>query len=189
MQNTHLVCCAWCNPLISCLSCCIGISTQRPVLLYWNAVWNLALRRNLVSIGSGNGLLPDGTKPLPGPTLTCHQWGPVCGITPFPWQLHQKCSIHESPSGLAFTKSPNRKGLGKGYKGLEKFEVSSPILCCFWGQYWHNFQIWRKWDLKSQEPSANADHVHKWWLVPQDTGTHHDPILIYYLKQAALGIC
>ena len=25
---------------------------------------------NLVKIGSGNGLLPDGTKPLPGPMLT-----------------------------------------------------------------------------------------------------------------------
>ena len=26
---------------------------------------------------SGNGLLPDGTKPLPEPMLTNHQWGPV----------------------------------------------------------------------------------------------------------------
>ena len=40
----------------------------------------------------------------------------------------------EYGSGLAFTESPNRKGLGKGYKGLEKFDVSSPILCCFLGQ-------------------------------------------------------
>ena len=28
-----------------------------------------------VNIGSGNGLLPDGTKPLPEPTLTYHHWG------------------------------------------------------------------------------------------------------------------
>ena len=27
--------------------------------------------------GSGNGLLPDGTKPLPEPMLTHHQWSPV----------------------------------------------------------------------------------------------------------------
>ena len=27
---------------------------------------------NLVNIGSGNGLLPDGTKPLPEPMLTYH---------------------------------------------------------------------------------------------------------------------
>ena len=35
-----------------------------------------------VSIGSGNGLLLDGTKPLPEPILTFHQSGPVtitCG--------------------------------------------------------------------------------------------------------------
>ena len=31
----------------------------------------------LVNIGSGKGLLPDGTKPLPEPKLTCHQWSLV----------------------------------------------------------------------------------------------------------------
>ena len=30
-----------------------------------------------VNTGSGNGLLPDGTKPLPEPMLTDHQWSPV----------------------------------------------------------------------------------------------------------------
>ena len=30
-----------------------------------------------VNIGLGNGLLPDGTKPLPEPMLTDHQWSPV----------------------------------------------------------------------------------------------------------------
>ena len=29
-----------------------------------------------VNIGSGNGLLPDGTNPLPEPMLTDHQWSP-----------------------------------------------------------------------------------------------------------------
>ena len=29
-----------------------------------------------VNIGLGNGLLPDGTKPLPKPMLTDHQWSP-----------------------------------------------------------------------------------------------------------------
>ena len=33
-----------------------------------------------VNIGSGNGLLPDGTKPLPEPMLTYHQEGPVTFI-------------------------------------------------------------------------------------------------------------
>ena len=31
----------------------------------------------LVNIGSGNGLLPDGTKPLPEPMLTDDLWGIV----------------------------------------------------------------------------------------------------------------
>ena len=49
-------------------------------------------------------------------------------------------------SGLAFTsnKSSNKKGLWQRYK----FNVSSPILCCFLGLLWQNFQI-------SQQPSAN----------------------------------
>ena len=38
-----------------------------------------------VNIGSGNGLLPDGTKPLPEPMLTYHQWGNA----PFMWGQFQ----------------------------------------------------------------------------------------------------
>ena len=34
-----------------------------------------------VNIGSGNGLLPDGTKPLPEPMLTFHNWSPVTFIS------------------------------------------------------------------------------------------------------------
>ena len=33
--------------------------------------------QNWVNIGSDNGLLPDGTKPLPEPMSTYHKWGPV----------------------------------------------------------------------------------------------------------------
>ena len=32
---------------------------------------------NLDNIGLGNGMLPDGTKPLPEPMLTNYQWGHV----------------------------------------------------------------------------------------------------------------
>ena len=34
----------------------------------------------LVNTGSGNGLLPDGTKPLPEPMLTSHQQDPLAFI-------------------------------------------------------------------------------------------------------------
>ena len=41
-----------------------------------------------VNIDSGNDLLPDGTKPLPGPVLANHQWG----VVPFTWEwFHRKC--------------------------------------------------------------------------------------------------
>ena len=45
-----------------------------------------------VNLGSGNGLLPDGTKPLPEPKLTFH-WGWSAAFT---WeQFHKKCSWKE----------------------------------------------------------------------------------------------
>ena len=46
-----------------------------------------------VSIGSGYGLLPGGTKPLPESVLINHQWGHVA----FTWgQFHRKCSKYLS---------------------------------------------------------------------------------------------
>ena len=39
-----------------------------------DAIWVLEI---LINNGSGKGLLPDGTKPLPEPKLTCHQWSLV----------------------------------------------------------------------------------------------------------------
>ena len=47
----------------------------------------------LVNIGSGNGLLPDGTKPLPEPMLTDHQWCPVTFIF---GKFHKRCLKHQS---------------------------------------------------------------------------------------------
>ena len=38
------------------------------------------MTRDWVNIGSGNGLLPDGTKPLPEPMLTYHQLSPLAFI-------------------------------------------------------------------------------------------------------------
>ena len=47
----------------------------------------------LVNTGSGNGLLPDGTKPLPEPMLTYHQQGPVAF---FWWHYHKKIWRNQS---------------------------------------------------------------------------------------------
>ena len=46
----------------------------------------------LVNIGSGNGLVPNGTKPIPEPVLTYHQWGPATFI----WgQFNKKYLIYQ----------------------------------------------------------------------------------------------
>ena len=40
---------------------------------HWSLVTPIMLSENLVNIGSGNGLVPGGTMPLPEPMLTYHQ--------------------------------------------------------------------------------------------------------------------
>ena len=53
------------------------------------------------NVGSGNGLLPDGTNPLPEPVLTNHQWG----LMAFIWgQFHRKC-FHSQSHSLSLTLS------------------------------------------------------------------------------------
>ena len=51
--------------------------------------WQHKVTKIWVNIGSGNGLLPDVTEPLPEPMLTYHQWGPVAL---FQRQFHINCS-------------------------------------------------------------------------------------------------
>ena len=59
------------------------ISTSRveschdAVISLWpsDTIWQH--RIDLVNTGSGNSLLPDGTKPFPEPMMTSHQWGSV----------------------------------------------------------------------------------------------------------------
>ena len=45
-----------------------------------NSLWPNMVSQDLVNIGSDNGLVPSGTKPLPEPMLTNHQWGFVAFI-------------------------------------------------------------------------------------------------------------
>ena len=62
-----------------------------------------------VNIGSGNGLLPDGTKPLPEPMVEQLSMGPVA----FPWeQFHGKCSVF-SAANLALVGFPLANALGE----------------------------------------------------------------------------
>ena len=63
---------------------CAGLSTcsNRDRGIYVNSLWPndaifMMATQIWVNIGSGNVLLPDGTKPLPEPMLTYHQQGLV----------------------------------------------------------------------------------------------------------------
>ena len=47
-----------------------------------------------VNIGSDNGLLPDGIKPLPEPNLTIHQQGPIALIS---GKFHKRYISRQSP--------------------------------------------------------------------------------------------
>ena len=54
----------------------------------------------LDNTGSCNGLLPDGTKPLPEPMLTYHQWGSVAYTWGCISQELFKISIHKTGSNI-----------------------------------------------------------------------------------------
>ena len=65
------------------------------VMTVWDELSHsgLVVTKIWVSIGSGNGLLPNSTKPLPEPMLTDYQWSPVTFIS---GQFHKRCLNHQS---------------------------------------------------------------------------------------------
>ena len=67
----------------------LTVNSLWPSDAIWQQIW--------VNTGSGNGLLPDGTKPLPKSMLTHHQWSPVTFIL---GQFHKRCLNHQSLKSL-----------------------------------------------------------------------------------------
>ena len=66
-----------------------------PIQVYMESFTAWETRKeNLINMGSGNGLLLDGPKPLPEPMLINHHWG----IVTFNWgKFHSKCwRFHKS---------------------------------------------------------------------------------------------
>ena len=72
-----------------------AILSQPQFVYHVNSLWpsDAIWRQIWINIGSGNGLVPDGTKPLPEPMLTDHQWSPVTYIS---GQFHKRCLNHQS---------------------------------------------------------------------------------------------
>ena len=100
-HNSHLMACPW-GPNMECFQWVQIFIWQDPGGPHVGpmnfAIWDMVLWHNMlmqirVNIGSGNGLLPDGTKPLPEPMLTYHQCSPStfsCG------QYHKYCARYFS---------------------------------------------------------------------------------------------
>ena len=74
-------------------------SWQEPIQLI-EAYWRHMATYIWVNIGSGKGLLPDGTKPLPEAMLTYHQWS----FRAFIWQQFTGSTIHEMSSKMIIFK-------------------------------------------------------------------------------------
>ena len=87
-----------------------------------------------VNIGSGNGLLPDGTKPLPEPILTDHQWSPVTFIL---GQFQKRCLNHQSLKSISklhthVSKNSNFPGANElTHCGLDDAYISA-IISSLW---------------------------------------------------------
>ena len=82
----------------------------------------------LVNIGLGNGLVPDGTKPLPQPRLTYHQWG----LLAFSWgQFHRNCCRYHSLQCIW------KLHFWKSY-----YITLGPMSLCVSGMYHHWFSKW-----------------------------------------------
>ena len=71
----------------------INVICSNAYQLIYDNIWQHMATENWVNIGSGNGLLPDGTKPLPQPMLTYHQKG----VVTFFWgQFHSRYLSYQS---------------------------------------------------------------------------------------------
>ena len=123
-----------------------------------------------VNIGSGNGLLPDGTKPLPEPMLTDHQWSPVTFILR---QFHKRCLNHQS---LKFVWTNSR--VGSNLNSPHKGPVIWKVFLCYGSSYHHGksgtIEEKEKFDLTK---GALSD---KWNTTSGESGMMVDPE--YYLR-------
>ena len=104
----------------------------------------------IINIGSGNGLLPDGTKPLPKPMLTTviiksvlwHASASNFFIRPIPWLLMHwllKSPVHQQPIGIDSTMP-------------QSHHTSGPHIG------WHSRLVWNK--NRTSTHGARTGHVH-----------------------------
>ena len=96
---------------------------------------------NWASIGSSNGLLPDGTKPLPEPIMTCHQ---RCSVVFTLEPLNKKCS---------WTKSATLWKLLQHLPGANEligwYELDEMAVTSYFSRDW-----WHVWNKRAHQRSA-----------------------------------
>ena len=98
-------------------------------VIFNNSLWpsDTMVTEIWVNIGSGNGLLPDSTKPLPQPMLTDHQWGPMTFIL---GEFHNTCLNHQSLKSIWKLHGGGQEGrdpLPPGFNPYQGFLFASAI--------------------------------------------------------------
>ena len=104
-----------------------------------------------VNIGSGNGLLPDGTKPLPEPMLNDHQWSPS--------DIHIRAISQEmpQPSVTKICLKITYLNLHLNFPGANELKLPVP------------FTVWRNYantNLCHQNSSAQTELMIKELILP-----------------------
>ena len=141
------------------------------------AYWYHMASQNLVNNDSGNGFLPDSTKPLPEFMFTNHQ----CGLLVFTrGKLHRTCSRYlkhwyELENDLRV--QPHLPGANELTEQLKILWIcmkpsdrQSPIKLSLWNLFYvletyskvdwnHKFDYWNRWIL--DEKYSNVDWNHK----------------------------
>ena len=89
-----------------------------------DAIWQQKTGSN---IGSGNGLVPDGTKPLPEPMLTYHQWHSSMGYFTAGISAINHCNWLEKYSSKISLKSPRPHWVNKLVPGRFGCHIKNTI--------------------------------------------------------------
>ena len=106
----------WISSILFWQSCPLCINHFMQLIV---AQWHHMASLNLVNVGLGNGLLPNGTKPLPEPMLIYHK---MCSIVVTWRQFHKNYSRNKSVTCKITTKLPEANEL-----------MCSQNTGCLWG--------------------------------------------------------
>ena len=127
-----------------------------------------------VNSGSGNGLLPDGTKPLPEPMLTYHQLGRVA----FTWWQYslEMLTMSLAKRGLKITHLKSQPHLPRGKELTHTYPM---LFQMFWladqcrpqcSAQWHASHRHGVHGVGSWRPQ-----LHHLWPLGPHTAQLHDP--------------